>query len=512
MGREVVIGARSEATAPTSGPGVASSFEQLALERTRLSPDAVTHLQHLVATWGLIADLSFADLMLLSPSASDSKFYVVLGLARPNTAHTLYEVDPTGSEVGEAEVPFVARCWRTGEPVTAERFRPDLGERTRVDAYPVRLKNSVIAVITREYSTHISRRPSPLETTYLEVAAALLEMTAEGSFPFPSEELEVEEAPRVGDGTIRLDERGAILFASPNAVSALRKLGIASSVKGKTFADLGLEEVPVRAAYTMQAPCSQEIESDSATVAFYVVPLLRGEQVRGSLVLVRDLSDIRSRDKLLLSKDAAIREIHHRVKNNLQTIASLLRLQARRVASPQAKQALEESVRRIRSIALVHEVLSREPGENVSFRSILRSLVAMVEEALTPQEAHITISVKGEVPDLPVEIATPMAVVITELLQNSVQHGFSRREEGQSIRGEVAVSMEQSGDRLIVVVSDDGVGFPEGFDISRDGGMGLQIVETLVRDELGGSIHVDGGEGATVRLEIPLGSMVATRS
>ncbi len=479
------------------------SLEELAAKFTRLSADGVAHIQHLVATWGLLADFSFADLLAFCPSASDPKSFVVLGLARPNTTHTLYEVDPTGQILNEAVVPYVARCWRSGEPVASETFRPEVGERVKVDAVPVRLGGTVIAVLVRERVAHLGRRPSDLEKTYLDIAEALLRMVCEGTFPFQSEELEVEGVPRVGDGVMKLDAEGRVTFASPNAVSALRKIGVTAALANKSLAEIGLEEVPVRTAFTMLAPASQEVESQNATVAFYVVPLLSGGAVVGGFILVRDLSEIRSRDKLILSKDAAIREIHHRVKNNLQTIASLLRLQARRLAVPAAKQALEESVRRIGAIALVHEVLSREPGEQVHFRSILRSLVAMVEDALVPQDATIAIEIEGEIPDLEVEIATPLAVVATELLQNAVQHGFPRREEGEAIKGEVRLRMAQEDSYVVMQVRDNGAGFPEGFDRAEDSGLGLQIVETLVEGELGGKLEIENDQGAVVTVRVP---------
>src|SRR5690242_20990788 len=91
----------------------------------------------------------------------------------------------------------------------------------------------------------------------------------------------------------------------------------------------------------------------------------------GALVLVRDVTEVRRRDRALMTKDATIREIHHRVKNNLQTVAALLRLQARRVDAPEAKLALQESVRRVASIALVHETLSMSSDEAVDFDSIV---------------------------------------------------------------------------------------------------------------------------------------------
>src|SRR5207237_6543108 len=113
------------------------------------------------------------------------------------------------------------------------------------------------------------------------------------------------------------------------------------------------------------------------TVMLRCLPLVEDGTVTGALVLLRDISELRRRDRLLISMDATIREIHHRVKNNLQTISSLLRLQGRRLDSPEAKGAIEESVRRIRSIALVHETLSRETGADGQFNDLVRPRVRM---------------------------------------------------------------------------------------------------------------------------------------
>jgi two-component sensor histidine kinase len=227
--------------------------------------------------------------------------------------------------------------------------------------------------------------------------------------------------------------------------------------------------------------------------------------VSGAVVLVRDISELRRRDRLLLSKDATIREIHHRVKNNLQTISSLLRLQGRRLESPEAKAAIEESVRRIGSIALVHETLSREAGEDVPFIEIVRPLVRMVEEGLLSPERPVRFTVSGDAGKLPATVATPMAVVLTELLQNAVGHAFGGAvvvEEGR-----VEVNLDNDLHTLRVTVTDNGAGLPPGFDLDRSTGLGLSIVRTLVTTELGGTIQLrsaDGGRGTTVELVVPL--------
>ena len=249
-------------------------------------------------------------------------------------------------------------------------------------------------------------------------------MIIAGEFPFGAEETEPDEAPRVGDGVARLDAAARVDFASPNFVSVLHRMGIHRNTHGARLGEIGFDESPVRAAFAIGLPISEEIERRDVVVLVRCIPLLEHGQVTGAVVLIRDVSDLRRRDRMLISKDATIREIHHRVKNNLQTISSLLRLHARRLKSPEARAALEESVRRVRSIALVHETLSIGASQEVEFDQIVRPLVRMVEEGMGSEERPVRLEVQGDAGELRAEIATPLAVVLTELLQNAVQHGF----------------------------------------------------------------------------------------
>jgi len=202
----------------------------------------------------------------------------------------------------------------------------------------------------------------------------------------------------------------------------------------------------------------------------------------------------------------------------------LLRLQARRLESTEAKAAVDESVRRIRTIALVHETLSREPGEDVAFVEIVRPLLRLVEESLQSPDRPVRFVVHGDGGRLPATIATPLSVVLTELLQNAVDHGF---EEGLSGGGNVAVHLAQLRDdetdavTLRIRVLDNGAGLAPDFDIAKATGLGLSIVRTLVTTELGGSISMrgataedyrdaditsDGGVGTLIELSVPLGA------
>jgi two-component sensor histidine kinase len=217
---------------------------------------------------------------------------------------------------------------------------------------------------------------------------------------------------------------------------------------------------------------------------------------------------------MLMSKDATIREIHHRVKNNLQTIASLLRLQGRRVDSPEARTAIAESERRIRSIAIVHETLSREAREFVDFNQIVKPLVRIVEESVSIGETGgLRFEVVGDAGDLPGELATPLAVVLNELMQNAVDHAYPDRDE-DSPTGHVQVRLRRADGELDVAVVDDGVGLPEGFSLGGVSGLGLSIVQALVTGELGGALEVgpgDGGCGTCFEARIPLATAAATK-
>ena len=234
------------------------------------------------------------------------------------------------------------------------------------------------------------------------------------------------------------------------------------------------------------------------------IPLRPGGTHQGGLILVRDVTELRRRDRELVTKDATIREIHHRVKNNLQTVAALLRLQARRIDSDDAKAALEEAVRRVGSIAIVHETLSQAVGESVDFDEIADRLGTMVTEvsALT---GRVGVRRTGRFGVLPSESANALAMVLTELLQNAVEHGFA---DGEEAAGTVEVRADRMVGRLHVTVDDDGRGLPEGFSLDGSTNLGLSIVRTLVESELGGQLVMatrpDGGTRVVVDMPLPL--------
>lgn len=486
---------------------------ELARTNTGLAGSALRHAQRLVASWQPLADLAFSDLLFLAPvEGEEGSRFVVLAHVRPTTAQTIYPVDPVGTIVHEVERGVVARAWRKGEIVGGDTAIVGGRERVRVQCVPVRHREELVGVMTRETAMTSGRRAGELEHHYAEVFDRLARMIAAGTFPFPFDELEIEETPRVPDGVILVDEDLRVVFSSPNALSSLHRMGIHAATQGLQLAEIGFDQGAIEHAFRTHLPVIDEIERSDATVLLQAMPLLDEDRVTGVLVLLRDVTDLRYRDRILLSKEATIRAIHHRVKNNLQTIAALLRLQGRRLKTTEAQEAIAESERRIRSIAIVHEKLSRDVTDIVPFADIVHPLVRVVEETVSTPELRLHFDVEGDAGDLPGELATPLAVVLNELMQNAADHAFPRHEEGDGpdhdgerpLEGHVRIVLGREGTDLVVEVVDDGVGLPPSFSLDRSRGLGLSIVHALVTGELGGAIEMHEDNGTRVALRIPL--------
>ncbi len=486
-----------------------STLTDLVARHTDLQPGDVDHLHRLAGDWHLLSDMSFADLLMWVNTGPDT--YLCVAQVRPTTAPTTYTADQVGRSATAAELPQLAvtvkegRIWREGDPVWQDEVP------ARHEAVPVRCDGRIIAVMGRDTNLAAVRVPSHLEMSYLEIAGYFCQMIANGTFPVSAPPGETTDAPRVGDGMLRLRSDGRVVFASPNALSAFRRLGVLGDMHDRPMSDIvhrladdplagGEAAEVVKAALEGQAPTMVELEARGAAVVLRALPLLPQGEPIGAMVLVRDVTEVRTRDRQLLSKDATIREIHHRVKNNLQTVAALLRLQARRVDSPQARAALTESVRRVSSIALVHETLSGSVDETIEFDGIMDRVVDMIGD-LTAPESRVRVRREGTFGVLTSQVATPLVMVLAELLQNAVEHGFPG---GRS--GEVLVLAQPTGDLLRVTVRDNGAGLPSGFSLDESDRLGLQIVRTLVGAEMGGAIAVREAEGGgtQARLWIPL--------
>ncbi len=472
------------------------AIEEFLRGRSPLDDKQIHRLRELIADWQLLSDLSFADLILWVPLRKDFKSwptgYVAVAHIRPTTAATLFPLDLIGDEITYGSRPNIDQALSTAEIVRDTQPEP-LGEyMVKEETIPVLVDNHVVGVISRHRNSELMRQPSRLELNYREIAHNLYRMVSEGTFPFTDAGTLFDPAPRVGDGLIRLDVNGVVSYASPNARSAFSRLGWISEVEGYNLGEVAkslarqspdAQEESLSGGLSGKSLKRVEIENQGGTISFTVLPLLQSEDRIGAIVLLSNVTELRRRERELITKDATIREVHHRVKNNLQTVSALLRLQARRIDDPGASAALNEAVRRIASIALVHETLSNSPDASVDFDQVLDSLVSHALE-LSPRMSELRIERTGALGSLEPRIATPLALVITELIHNALEHGLA--DTGSALGIHVAATATE----LQVTISDDGVGLPDGFDIAISPNLGLQIVRTLTENELRGALSL----------------------
>src|SRR6201988_1581407 len=486
-----------------------STLGNLLAEHTVLPGSAVDRLHAVFGEWQLLADLSFADYLMWG--RRDDGSLVCVAQCRPNTAPTVLLRDVVGTVFGADEMPLIAAAFESG----TIGLESDAGQQyswqqtgLNIEAVPVRHGDRVVAVLTHQKAVGDTHKSSPLETAYIDCAADLVTLLSEGTFPNVGDVALSRSSPRAGDGFIRLDVNGVVSYASPNALSAYHRMGLTSELEGHNLITVTrplisdpfeAHELAEHVLNSLAGGASMRIEVDAggATVLLRTLPLVVQGSAAGAAVLVRDVTEVKRRDRALMSKDAPIREIHHRVKNNLQTVAALLRLQSRRTTNPEGREALIESVRRVSSIALVHDTLSMSVDEEVNLDDVIDRILPIMNDVAAPDnmDTPIRINRVGDLGVLDADRATALIMVITELVQNAIEHAFDTTTQ----QGCVTIRAERSARWLDVVVHDDGRGLPEGFSLEKSDSLGLQIVRTLVSAELDGSLGMHevptGGAG-----------------
>ncbi len=483
------------------------TLAEVVARHTALRADDAAWLTHLVGEWDLLADLSFSDLILWVPDVDDNVFWAAAQV-RPTTGPTALEDDVVGEEIAYNPEHLVTEAYLSGEISATSGNKLQAGIPVDVHAVPVIREGRRIAVVEMHTNRMGVRAPGALEDAYLHAAGLLREMLWRGEFPSLGEKPVPWSSPRVGDGSFLLSADGEVEFASPNAVSAYRRLGWGGDLQGEYLGDVTAAvlarrrepvEQPMADLLRPRRPREFEAEGASASVRLRVQPLLRDGEPAGFFVMCRDTTELRTRERQLVTKDATIREIHHRVKNNLQTVAALLRLQARRVSSADAEGALNDAQKRVAAIAVVHEILSQGFEASVEFDDVADRLMTMVRDVASSR-SRVEMGRVGSFGQVPAEVATNLSLVFTEVVQNAIEHGLG---EGH---GRVVVRPWREEGALIVDVINDGDPLPDDFTLAGRKSLGLSIVETLVED-LGGTFEMTAlgeGFGTRARLVVPM--------
>lgn len=506
---------------------IMSTLRNLATKYSTLGEEEIGWLELLVSDFPLLADLALGDVVLWVPTADGN--YLAVAHSRPAGSITLFYRDVIGDFLRPDWREVVDEAMQTRQPAHSRApiwveenamklwaysvsRRDDGGAETArntdtgVITTTAGLRSEPFAIVTVHTSASDAQGESRIGRAFREVAADLFVMIQQGLFPSPGSTRGRERgAPRASDGLVRINTKGTVTFASPNTQTTFALLGHRDELEGENFSEAVASLVHGQTDTNESLPLitqgkvakRADIEVRGRTVTLRSIPVIRDDERIGGIVLTRDVTDLRHQEQELITKDATIREIHHRVKNNLQTVASLLRVQARRARSEEAKQVLGQAMRRVAAIAVVHDTLSTGFSQIVDFDLVFDRVIGLAAEVASLHNTTVHPSKRGRFGELPSGYATPLALALTEIVTNAVEHGLAGRE------GEVIVTADRTDKLLAVEVVDTGTGLPGG---TVGDGLGTQIVRTLVEGELGGSITwgAHEGGGTRVAIQVPL--------
>jgi two-component sensor histidine kinase/PAS domain-containing protein len=466
-------------------------------------------LQNIQRGMQITADLSRSDILLLFPRNANE--VVVVAQAQPHSISSLYAASLVGKTLTSNDVPVILEAWHKCRHVHAQRDLVPSGAPLVQHVYPIRGHDrAVIALFSVEVSLIQLERHRNRHLSFRQAIEALKLMCMRG---------ELAEAAALSpfgewDGVLLVDAQRRITYLSGIANNLYRRLGYMEDLRGRrlSYLDTRDDAMDVAALNTRQ-PLEAEAQEGNRIWIRKVLPVWgpsvfsgwwsvvprqkRPGDVRGVLIMVHDATEERLKKQELQVKTTMIQEVHHRVKNNLQGIAAMLRMEARRTKHKEALQAINEAISRILSVAVIHEFLSRDVTQTINIRDVCQRILTQSQQVAVAPGRQISLSVEGPNIYLPSQQATACALVVNELIQNALVHGFEIKKHGQ-----VQILLADGGDQVCLEIRDDGDPLPADFRLETAKSLGLQIVRTLVQDDLHGTLaiaNLENGVMATVQ-------------
>lgn len=439
---------------------------QLCQEYTSLSPDDIEALLH------------------SAQQVEMKKEALVIYHKRPKTQKSLYKRDIVGEDALLKNEPGALRTLETG--LNSVKLMAVSQENILIQqsVFPIKNNGKTIGVIILEKGV---------------AEDDIKESNERISDRLPSSEtlshLDQSFVNQLPEAILVYDKYGFLISSNKEAKNLYRRLGYKDRIKNMHYDNLTLDYTTFD--YIMyqigRQASNQTIENETAYLSYYfIIKKIWVEKGGKLLVIIQDNTDVKSKEAEIISKSVVIREIHHRVKNNLQSIVSLLRIQERRTSSSEAKKILRESVSRIMAIAASHELLSKQVEDQVSLYQTLEAVVfnfRHIIQSSPEREIDLTLDIDQEIQVLSDEMVT-ISLIVNELLQNVFDHAFDSHQSGQ-----VRIIGKKEKSLISITVEDNG----KGFDPKADHGdsLGLMIITSYVKDKLKGRIKIESGRNGT---------------
>jgi two-component system, sensor histidine kinase PdtaS len=461
-----------------------SITRELCEKYTKLANEDIDKIEHVAETLQVVADLVQADIF-IDCLTRDSNTAVVVAEAKPNGVRSMYEGTVIGQLALRKNEPAVIRTLELGISTRDIKAVTQESINVKQTVEPIKNNNDKtigVLIIEKDITKNINNKKR------IEMLAETNEYLTNELYDRQSSKKDITN--HIDDGIIIFDKNGVVRFTNPVANEFYQKLGYKENLVGMDFDNITLDNEPFKD--IMEQKMFETFECEVGNLSLQIKYIVQNSDVLTLAMIIKDVTDFRKKEKELILKSVAIKEIHHRVKNNLQTIASLLRLQARRIKSDELKGALNESMNRILSIATTHEILAQQGIDEVDIKEVITKIKNSMIRYFDSAGKDIKAEVIGDSFTIESDKATSIALIINELLQNSLKYAFNNKEVG-TIRISICKGIVYS--RISVI--DDGVGFD--VDSIANNSLGINIVKRLVNDKLCGNFNIQStSDGTTV--------------
>ena len=462
-------------------------LRELCKIHTNLNIDEIEKIENISKHLGIIADLVKADVF-IDCKTRDSNTAVVVAQGYPSIYPSLYKKSVIGELALRENEPAVLRTLEIG--MVSRDLKAITQENKSVKQSVVPIKNDlgrVIGVLITEKditeNVKADNKLKILEETTNQLTETILSFNK-------SEEKNDLTYKLLSDAVVIFDKAGYAIYANPAAINIYMKLGYKDDIIGIGFDNLVLDGKRFALIKSQQIIEPSEIVVGNFALEIKYAVTKNEDNIISLVMLIEDVTEFKEKEKELILKSVAIREIHHRVKNNLQTIASLLRLQSRRVEDVAAKKLFQESISRILSISVTHEMLAQNGVDDIVLLKILTKIKETTLRCFVEPTKNIEVIITGDSFEVNSDKATSIALVVNELMHNSLEHAFDGRKNGK-----IEIVVQEGKMYSNIYVIDDGIGFK--VDVNKTDSLGLCIVKGIVRDKLDGNLNIDSCEHGT---------------
>ncbi|MCG8485626.1 MAG: sensor histidine kinase [Clostridia bacterium] len=459
-------------------------LEKLCMQYTNLDEQDIKLLISISEHLPLMANLMKADVF-IDCMTRETGVAIVVAEAKPSMYKSMYKETVVGEYAFRHNEPAAVRTLELGMPTRDLRAITQEEQIVKQNVVPIKNDRGVtIACLIVETDVYDKEK----DNARMQILSETTEQLTESLMNAMNEKIHVH--PYLNDGVVIFDRHGFSQSLNPVAVQIYRKLGYLDELVGIPFENLVLDGSHFEEVLQCTATKNSEVDIGSFTLKVkYASMKLNNSDLAGIIMIIKDITGEKAKEKELISKSVAMREIHHRVKNNLQTIASLLKLQSRRIENKQAQRAFDESINRVISIAVTHEVLAQKGVDDVDIKTILDRIITNATSVLS-ENCCIDLQITGDSFVISSDLATSIALVVNELVQNSMQYAFVGREKGR-----LEVKIQRGIQYSSILVTDDGVGY--NIENAREGSLGMKIVKSIINDKLKGCYSIDSNENGT---------------